>query len=127
MSNEDLIQDIETAAVCDLLAIVQDAKTADERLSQICATLADESLEILYTFVKDNIIKNYKLIIDARAPELQSITTIYPYAFLYENEMHDLFGVKFKNLTVDYDGKFYKLAKETPWNPLAVKEVRTDG
>jgi ech hydrogenase subunit D len=118
MSNEGLIQDIETAAVCDLLAIVQGQKTSGWRLGQACATLAGESLEILYTFEKDNILKNYKFVLDAVAPELQSITTTYPYAFIYENEMHDLFGVTFKNLAVDYGGNFYRVSKETPQNPL---------
>jgi len=75
-------------------------------------------LEILYSFEKDNIVKSYKIHIDARAPELQSITATYYYAFIYENEIHDLFGVTFKNLALDYEGHFYKISRETPWNPL---------
>ena len=112
---------IEIAAAQDLLAIVQDVKTAGYRLGQICATAAGESLEVLYTFEKDNILKNYKFEIDAKEPELQSITAIYSYAFIYENEMHDLFGIKFKNLALDYGGKFFKISCETPWNPAAAK------
>ena len=118
---KDLIQDIEAAAAQDLLAIAQDAKAAGCRLSQICATVAGDSLEVLYTFEKDNILKNYKFIIDAEAPGLQSVTAIYSYAFIYENELHDLFGITFKNLALDYGGKFFKIAKETPWNPAFAK------
>ncbi len=59
--------------------------------------------------------------IGAKAPELQSVTAIYPYAFIYENEMHDLFGVTFKNLALDYGGKFFKIAEEKPWNPVFEK------
>ena len=116
---KDLVQDIESAEAGDLLSIVQDARAAGFRLCQICATLTGDagSLEVLYTFEKDNILKNYKLIIEAKAPELQSITVSYPYAFIYENELHDLFGIKFKNLSLDYGGKFYKISQETPWNP----------
>jgi len=109
---------IESAAVQDLLAIVQDIKAQGFRLGQICATVAGETLEILYTFEKGNVLQNYKFVIDAKAPEMQSVTAIYHYAFVYENEIHDLFGVKFKNLALDYGGGFYKLSKETPWNPL---------
>jgi len=112
-----LIQDIEPAAAGDLLAIAQDSKTAGYRLGQICATVAGDELEVLYTYVKDNIMKNYKFNIEAKAPELQSVTAIFPYAFIYENEMHDLFGIVFKNLALDYHGKFIVLPKEAPWNP----------
>ena len=112
---------IETVAAQDLLAIVQDLKAAGNRLGQICATAAGESLEVLYSFEKENILKNLKVIIDAKAPELQSITAMYSYAFIYENEIHDLFGVKFKNLGLDYGGHFYVISEETPWNPALAK------
>ena len=118
---KDLIQDIEAAAAQDLLSVAQDVKTQGYRLCQACATVADDSLEVLYTFEKDNILKNYKITIDAGAPELQSVTAIYPYAFIYENEIHDLFGVEFKNLALDYGGNFYKIKGTAPWNPAYEK------
>ena len=130
--NINQVQDIEPVAQQDILAIVQDIKFAGYRLGQICATEVklkseDEGsegtpgLEILYTFEKDNVLKNYKITVNADAPELQSVTAIFPYAFVYENEMHDLFGISFKNLALDYKGTFYKIAKKTPWNPLSGK------
>ena len=112
-----LIQDIVPAEAADLLSIAQDTKTAGYRLGQACATVAGDELEVLYSFVKDNILKNYKIHIDAKAPELQSVTAIYPYAFIYENEMHDLFGIEFKNLALDYNGKYIVLPKTAPCNP----------
>ena len=118
---KDLIQDIESAAAGDLLSIVQDIKAAGFRLCQICATAVGESLEVLYTFERDNVLKNYKLTIDAKTPELQSISVIYPYSFIYENELYDLFGIRFKNLGLDYGGKFYKISCETPLNPAYEK------
>ena len=118
---KDLIQDIESAKVKDLLAITQDIKTEGYRLCQICATLEEDSLEVLYTFEKDNILKNLKFTMGAKKPELQSITAIYSYAFIYENELHDLFGITFKNLALDYGGNFYKISEATPWNPVAAK------
>jgi len=121
MEKKYLIQDIEPAAAQDLLALAQDEKAEGRRLCQICATAAEGSLEILYTFEKDNLLKNYKVLVDAGAPELQSVTAIYPYAFIYENELHDLFGVKFRNLSLDYGGTFFRIAEKTPWNP-ALKE-----
>lgn len=119
--SKDLTQSIESAEAHDLLSIASDMKTGGWRLGQACATMAGEMIEVLYTFEKDYILKNYKVTIDAKAPELQSVTSVYAYAFIYENEMHDLFGITFKNLSLDYGGKFYKIAKETPWNPVLEK------
>ena len=112
-----LIQDIETSNAGDLLAIVQDIKSAGYRFVQACATACGDVLEVLYTFEKDNTMKSYKIEIDAKAPELQSVSAIYSYAFVYENEMHDLFGIVFKNLDLDFGGKYIVLAKQAPWNP----------
>ena len=114
---KDLNQEIVSADAGDLLSIVQDTKSEGYRLCQISSNVSGDSLEVLYIFEKENILKNFKLIIDAKMPELQSITAIYSYAFIYENELHDLFGIKFKNLDLDYGGKFFKTTKGTPWNP----------
>ena len=46
-----------------------------------------------------------------------SITGIYWAAFIYENEMQDLFGVKFKHMALNYGGNFFKVSQPTPWNP----------
>ena len=67
-------------------------------------------------------LKNIRISLDAQRPELQSITAIFWPAFIYENEMHDLFGIKFKNMAMDYGGHFFKIAEKTPWNPDAIPE-----
>jgi len=114
-----LIQDIVPADTADLLSIMQDTKAAGYRLGQACTTLTEDKseLEVLYTFEKKNVLKSYKVIIDAKTPEVQSITVVYPYAFIYENEMHDLFGIEFKNLILDYKGKYIVLPETAPCNP----------
>jgi ech hydrogenase subunit D len=115
---KDLIQDITIVKAADLLSAVTDIKSGGYRLGQACATKTEGGVEILYTFEKDEILKNLKVSLDDNAPELQSISGIYWAAFIYENEMHDLFGVTFKNLALDYGGHFFKIASETPWNPV---------
>jgi len=114
---KDLIQEILLIEPGELLETAVELKNAGYRLGQACATLVGDDLELLYSFEKDNVLRNEKLIIDAVAPELQSITPVYPYAFVYENELHDLFGITFRNLSLDYGGAFYKIAMDTPWNP----------
>lgn len=51
---------------------------------------------------------------------VMSITGQYWYAFVWENEIHDLFGLKidFIERDVDYGGHFYHLAEKTPWHDL---------
>jgi ech hydrogenase subunit D len=123
---KDLIQDIQTTKASDLLSAVADIKSDGYRLGQACATKTEGGVDILYTFEKDEVLKNLKVSLEDKTPELQSITGIYWAAFIYENEMHDLFGVKFKNLALDYGGHFFKIASETPWNPAAVRNADAD-
>jgi ech hydrogenase subunit D len=113
-----MIQDITTVDPSNLLESVADIQSDGYRLGQACATKAEGSVEILYTFEKDETIKNLKVILEDKDPEIHSITGTYWPAFIYENEMHDLFGVKFRNLALDFGGHFFKIASETPWNPV---------
>lgn len=47
--------------------------------------------------------------------ELPSISSFYWSAFLYENEMHDLFGVAVHGMAVDFKGKLYTTLVPTPF------------
>jgi hypothetical protein len=46
---------------------------------------------------------------------LPSISDIYWSAFTYENEIHDLFGIRVSGLVLDFKGRFYRLKTKTPW------------
>ncbi len=115
--SKNLIQDNTNIEASRLLAVMQDMKAQGYRLAQACAADTKEGRQVWYSLDKgDYLLKNILL----NVPEdmtLQSITDIYWYAFIYENEMHDLFGIKFKNSALDFNGHFYKLSEETPWNP----------
>ncbi len=100
----------------DLLAKVRDLKSEGYRLGQACATKVSEGFEILYSFDKDHELLNLKLTI-AEEEEVQSVTGEYWSAFIYENEMHDLFGINIKHIALDYGGHFFKVSEPTPWNP----------
>ena len=102
-----------------LLGTMQDLKTSGYRLSQACAANTENGLEIWYSLDDGNYNLKNLLVPVSEDMSLQSITKIYWYAFIYENEMHDLFGVKFKNLELDYNGHFYRVSEATPWNPKA--------
>jgi ech hydrogenase subunit D len=112
-----LIQDNTTIKASELLDVMQDLKSEGYRLSQACAANTKDGMEVWYSMDKgDYILKNFIMKVP-EAMTLQSITAIYWYAFIYENEMNDLFGIKFKNSALDFGGHFFKLSEETPWKP----------
>ncbi len=89
-------------------------KNSGYRLVQMCATRTAEGFEITYSFAKGYLLKNYRVEI-AEDTEIMSISNIYAPAFLYENEIHDLFGIKINLMKIDYNGTLYKTATETPF------------
>lgn len=89
------------------------------RLVQInCSKLSrgelGDGLEINYTFDKEYAFVNIRLNVPLGA-EITSISGIYFPAFLYENEMHDLFGLNVKHMKLDYNGNLYKTTVKTPF------------
>lgn len=84
------------------------------RLIQICATKLGEKYQLLYTFGKDYDMINLKVDIDPGV-SIASITHIFPCAFLYENEIHDLFGIDVTQINIDFHGGLYRTAKKTPF------------
>lgn len=84
------------------------------RLVQICATRTKTGFELNYSFAKEYDLVNLRLEI-AENTEVMSISNIFEPAFLYENEIVDLFGVKIKLITLDYKGNLYRIEKKTPF------------
>lgn len=84
------------------------------RLSQICSVRTKGGYDLLYSYVLGDLFKNYKVSISENA-EIESITAIFPNAFLYENEMSELFGIKIKYIALDYKNKLYDISVETPF------------
>ncbi|MDR1571094.1 MAG: NADH-quinone oxidoreductase subunit C [Clostridiales Family XIII bacterium] len=111
-----LIQNFVPVEASGLLDAVQDMKQGGYRLGQICASSVKGEFQIVYSFDRDHVLTNLRLT-PADTGAIPSITHIYWPAFIYENEMQDLFGFRFKNLALDYEGKFFKVSEPTPWNP----------
>ena len=85
------------------------------RLVQICATKLAEGFELTYSFDLHNQLEAVRIHIQPEE-EVTSISSIYSYAFLYENEMKDLFGIKITMISLDYQGNFYRTAVKNPFN-----------
>ena len=83
-------------------------------LMQQCATRTAEGYELVYSFGKALDVTQVKIIL-TEDQSINSISSVFPCAFLYENEIHDLFGVDIKMISLDYQGNFYRTAIETPF------------
>ena len=121
---------LETIEVGTLLPKVMELKKAGNRLSQACAAYIDEKFELSYSFANDVTYQytTLRLVIDTDT-EVPSITEIVPPAVFYENEMKELFGVKIKMISVDYDNRLYRIRQEQPLGPdkkAEDKEVATE-
>ncbi len=85
------------------------------RLVQIGVTSLGEQYEVNYSFDRDMSFKNLRLLAPSTGARLPSISGIYWCAFLYENEIHDLFGITFEGLVLDFKGGFYTTAIPAPF------------
>lgn len=108
------IQDIQPTDLSGLVGKVKEFKDGGYRMGQICGTRIQGGTELLYSFDKDCNLSNLRLTV-TDGESVPSITEMYWSAFIYENEIHDLFGVKFMESRLDYEGRFFRLAQPTPW------------
>ena len=104
----------------DLVGRVAQFFAEGYRLVQISCNTLPSAYELNYSFDKDYRFKNLRVTV-APDEEMPSISVIYPNAFLYENEIHDLFGVPVKNIVIDYGGTLYRTAIKTPFSIGNVK------
>lgn len=114
-------QNFITIEPADLYNQVQNMKADGYRLVQICCTTIKTGFEILYSFDKDGELTNLRLDMPIDT-EIESITKVYWAAFIYENEMKDLFGVKIRHIELDFGGHFFRVAEPTPWAPKTKNE-----
>ena len=85
------------------------------RLVQICATRLPDQLELTYSFDHERVMTNLRVLVPAAEARVPSISSIYWCAFLYENEMHDLFNLQVDGMAVDFHGKLYTTAVKFPF------------
>lgn len=115
MPNEQTVREIR---VEEILPQVKELKDKGYRIVQMmCRKSTPEGgMTLDYSFGLDYSMVSLRIPV-SRETEVPSISGIYLPAFLYENEIHDLFGVKITNNAVDFKGHFYKIAIPTPFNP----------
>jgi len=127
-----MTQEIETIETNALMDKVRSLHTSKHRLAQICATEQGDNYELLYSFDFKGQLTNFRINLpiptDGTQPRLQSISAIYAASVLYENELHDLFGIQVDGMAIDFHGNLYKTAIKYPMGskkaPVSTGESR---
>lgn len=109
------IEHLETVPRELLLGLVRALHGRKYRLVQISATRLPDCLELTYSFDKEGTLANLRLAVPATDAHVPSISSIYWCAFLYENELHDLFNLRVDGLAVDFHGHLYQTAVPFPF------------
>jgi uncharacterized protein YjhX (UPF0386 family) len=76
--------------------------------------------EIVWAFAKGGQFETIREEIVA-GDEVPSISEFFGAAFLYENEIRELFGIQITGIGLDLKGQLYKTATKVPFSHAAVK------
>jgi hypothetical protein len=76
--------------------------------------------EIAWAFARDGQLETIRETIDAATP-VPSVSEFFGAAFLYENEIRELFGINVTGIGLDLKGQLYKTATRVPFSHAAVK------
>ena len=96
-----------------LPAFAADRKREGWRFVQLLAVVTDGGFDLVYSFMKDGVLK------DTAVP---SITDQFLAAFVFENEVHDLFGINVKGIAIDFGGTFYQLSQKEPMTIISPEQ-----
>ena len=83
---------------------LNDLKAQGARLITITALDHGNEIEYIYNFSLNLDVINFHVKTPRKEP-MPSITSIYPSAFIFENEIQDLFKIQVSGISVDFGGK----------------------
>jgi hypothetical protein len=90
------------------------------RFVNIHGSTVDGGVELIYAFSDFEPLENLRFVLPNGA-SLPTITDLFPSSFFFENETHDLFGVNFEDISIDFGGEFYTVSLPTPMNPASAQ------
>jgi NADH:ubiquinone oxidoreductase subunit C len=112
-----MLRDVTCISLEALVGEVAKIKVQGYRFVTLSVVERDaDTFDIFYHFDKDLTLRHFKISV-SKGVSVASITPVYLAAFLVENEMQDLFGIRFDGLVVDYERTLY-LEPETKLTPL---------
>ena len=102
-----MLKELLPVGIDNLLGEIAGIKVAGYRfVTMSCTALDADHFDILYHFDRGLELKHLRLTAGGAAA-VPSISPIYFAAFLVENEIQDLFGIRFKGLAIDYERTLY--------------------
>jgi ech hydrogenase subunit D len=119
-------QSIVEIDINSLLTEIDALRLDNWRLVQILCVSSPEGAELTYTFGGGMAMNSLRVRVPASDP-VPSITAFYPAAFLYENEIRDLFGVRIERIGADWQGKVYDVASDKPFSKVTITGPRSEG
>lgn len=115
--------DFKTMAADAIHADASMRKQEGWRYVQMLAVNNEESVDLVYSYMKDGLLDNVVVADLPRDARMQSITDVYLEAFVCENEIHDLFGIPFEGLAIDFLGNFYRVSTEVPMTIISPEKL----
>jgi ech hydrogenase subunit D len=103
-----------------LFGQVESFKNEGYRLVQMHCTRIEDTFEINYSFEKDLVFKTLRIVLPMDT-EVPSVSGIFWGAFIYENEMHDLFGVHVRGINLDFKGNLIRTSVPYPFRDPVFK------
>ena len=112
-----MLGEVISVSLDDIIEKVARKKVEGYRfVTMSCAELDENTIDILYHLDKDLNLINFRLTVPRNAA-VPSISPVYFAAFLVENEMQDLFEIRFTGLVIDYERTLY-LEEEVKITPF---------
>ncbi len=86
-------------------------KAEGHRFVQVLAVNTEAGIDVQYTFMKDGVLEVFTIKGVQKGMPIPSITDNFIAAFVFENEIHDLFGVEIRNIAIYFKGNFYAVSQ----------------
>lgn len=93
------------------------------RYVQLLAVNKENGVDLVYSYMLDGKLDNVVISDVNRDACIPSITDLYLEAFVCENEVHDLFGVAFEGIAIDFKGNFYRVAEKNPMTIITPEQL----
>ncbi|MBP5314138.1 MAG: NADH-quinone oxidoreductase subunit C [Eggerthellaceae bacterium] len=111
-----------TLAKTQILNNAEKMKNQGQRFVQILALRDKKGCNLVYSFMKDNVLLNHTVTGVTEKTVIPSISGVFLEAFVFENEIHDLFGIGFEGIAIDFKGTFYRTSVDKPMTVIPKKE-----
>ena len=105
----------------ELVARTEQMKKDGCRLVQIGCTQLGEVFEINYVFDKDFALTNLRITVK-QDTVIPSVSGVFFGAFVYENEIHDLYGITVSGINIDFGGRFIQTTVKNPFTVTVTRE-----